>query len=169
MAKTTKIALASYPLSRFLLALIQHFSHGAPIAIHRARTEEASKESEAFLALAPSIAHEIDQPLTGTITNVNTFLGMPVTDLPSIDGTRETARRPLKDAFEGCGKIVRGVLHDQEQRHGHRLVFQPHHARASSQPSLGGAERRLRGSVLIHSPRPANKPTEGRLNPRRDK
>jgi len=50
MAKSTKIAVASYALSRFLLALSQHFPHVAAIAVHRSRSEEASKRSEAFLA-----------------------------------------------------------------------------------------------------------------------
>jgi C4-dicarboxylate-specific signal transduction histidine kinase len=243
MTKSTKIAVASYALSRFLLVLIQHFPHVAAIAIHRARSEEASKRSEAFLAkvqrvtatgsffwraataeitaseqvyhisdfnpslrltlelmatrvhpddlplfherleqarsvvsdldfehrlripdgsvkylhvmahgirdqagqleyigavhdvtklrlseealgqaraalthmarlttlevLAPSIAHEINQPLTGIITNASTCLRMLATNPSSLDDARETARCALKDAERACDLIKR--------------------------------------------------------------
>jgi len=242
MAESTKIAVASYALSRFLLALSQHFPHVAAIAIHRSRSEEASKRSEAFLAkvqrvsatgsffwraataeitaseqvyhifdlnpslpltldliatrvhpddlplfherleqarsvvcdldfehrlqipdgsvkylhvmahgirdhagqleyigavhdvtnrrlseealgqartalthmarlttlgvLAPSIAHEINQPLSGIIINANTCLRM-LTDPPSLDGASEAARRALTDAKRACDLIKR--------------------------------------------------------------
>ena len=242
MAESTKIAVASYALSRFLLALSQHFPHVAAIAIHRSRSEEASKRSVAFLAkvqrvsatgsffwraataeitaseqvyhifdlnpslpltldliatrvhpddlplfherleqarsvvcdldfehrlqipdgsvkylhvmahgirdhagqleyigavhdvtnrrlseealgqartalthmarlttlgvLAPSIAHEINQPLSGIIINANTCLRM-LTDPPSLDGASEAARRALTDAKRACDLIKR--------------------------------------------------------------
>jgi C4-dicarboxylate-specific signal transduction histidine kinase len=243
MAKSTKMALASYALSRFLLVLIQLVPHVASITIHRARSEEESKRSDAFLAkvqrvsatgsffwraatgeieaseqvyhifvlnpslpltlelmatrvhpddlplvherleqarsavsdldfehrlqipdgsvkylhvmahgirdqagqleyigavqdvtnrrlseealgqtraalthmarlttlevLAPSIAHEISQPLSGVITNANTCLRMLATDRPSLDSAREAARRALRDAERACDLIKR--------------------------------------------------------------
>jgi C4-dicarboxylate-specific signal transduction histidine kinase len=124
MAKSTKIAVASHPLSRFRLALIQHFSHRTAIAIHRARSEEASKGSETFLALASSIALEIIQPLKGTITNANAFLRMLATDPPSIDGTRETARRAPKNAERACDLMRTDLASDLPHVRGDRVQLQ---------------------------------------------
>jgi PAS domain S-box-containing protein len=47
--------------------------------------------------LAASIAHEINQPLAGIITNANTCLRMLAADPPNVDGARETARRTIRD------------------------------------------------------------------------
>ena len=47
--------------------------------------------------LTASIAHEINQPLSGIITNANTCLRMLAADTPDIDGARETARRTIRD------------------------------------------------------------------------
>jgi C4-dicarboxylate-specific signal transduction histidine kinase len=47
--------------------------------------------------LAASIAHEINQPLTGIVTNASTCLRMLASDPPEIDGARETARRAIRD------------------------------------------------------------------------
>ena len=41
--------------------------------------------------LAASIAHEVNQPLSGIITNANTCLRMLAGDPPNLDGARETA------------------------------------------------------------------------------
>ena len=43
--------------------------------------------------LTASIAHEVNQPLSGIITNASTCVRMLATDPPDIDGARETARR----------------------------------------------------------------------------
>ena len=48
-------------------------------------------------ALTASIAHEVNQPLTGIITNASTCLRMLEGDHPDIDGARETARRTIRD------------------------------------------------------------------------
>ena len=48
--------------------------------------------------LTASIAHEINQPLAGIITNANTCLRMLAADQPNVDGARETARRTIRDA-----------------------------------------------------------------------
>lgn len=47
-------------------------------------------------ALAASIAHEIDQPLTG-VANASTCLRIPAADPPNVDGAFETARRTIRD------------------------------------------------------------------------
>ncbi len=47
--------------------------------------------------LAASIAHEVNQPLSGIITNASTCLRMLAADPPNIDGAQETARRTIRD------------------------------------------------------------------------
>jgi len=42
--------------------------------------------------LSASIAHELNQPLSGIITNASTGLRMLATDPPNVEGARETAR-----------------------------------------------------------------------------
>jgi C4-dicarboxylate-specific signal transduction histidine kinase len=48
--------------------------------------------------LTASIAHEINQPLSGIMTNANTCLRMLAADPPNVEGARETARRTIRDA-----------------------------------------------------------------------
>jgi PAS domain S-box-containing protein len=47
--------------------------------------------------LTASIAHEVNQPLAGIITNASTCLRMLGADPPDVDGARETARRTIRD------------------------------------------------------------------------
>ena len=47
--------------------------------------------------LSASIAHEINQPLAGVITNASTGLRMLTADPPNIEGARKTARRTIRD------------------------------------------------------------------------
>jgi PAS domain S-box-containing protein len=46
--------------------------------------------------LSASIAHEINQPLSGIITNANTCLRMLAAEPPNLDGARDTARRTIR-------------------------------------------------------------------------
>ena len=69
----------------------------------RKRAEMELQEAQATLAhvtrvtalgeLAASIAHEVNQPLSGIITNASTSLLMLADDPPDIDGAREAAER----------------------------------------------------------------------------
>jgi signal transduction histidine kinase len=59
-------------------------------------------------ALTASIAHEVNQPLSGIITNASTCLRMLAADPPNLDGARETARRTIRDgnrASEVVGRL----------------------------------------------------------------
>ena len=47
--------------------------------------------------LSASIAHEIDQPLAGVITNASIGLRMLTADPPNIEGARKTARSTIRD------------------------------------------------------------------------
>jgi len=48
-------------------------------------------------ALTVSIAHEINQPLTGVITNASTGLRMLSAEPPNVEGALETVRRTIRD------------------------------------------------------------------------
>jgi signal transduction histidine kinase len=57
--------------------------------------------------LTASIAHEINQPLSGIITNASTCLRMLNGDPPNVDGARETARRTIRDGSRASDVITR--------------------------------------------------------------
>jgi PAS domain S-box-containing protein len=58
-------------------------------------------------ALTASIAHEVNQPLSGIITNASTCLRMLATDPPQLEGARETARRTIRDGNRMSEVIAR--------------------------------------------------------------
>src|SRR5262249_14438404 len=60
-----------------------------------ARTRGPSDESGVMTA---SIAHEVNQPLSGIVTNASTCLRMLAAEPPNVEGARETARRTIRDA-----------------------------------------------------------------------
>ena len=77
-------------------------------ALSRARSELAHVSSMTTLsALTASIAHEVNQPLSGIITNANTCLRMLDASPPDIDGARDTARRTLRDGNRASDVIAR--------------------------------------------------------------
>jgi PAS domain S-box-containing protein len=57
--------------------------------------------------LTASIAHEINQPLSGIITNASTCMRMLAADPPSIEGALETARRTIRDGNRAAEVISR--------------------------------------------------------------
>ena len=57
--------------------------------------------------LTASIAHEINQPLSGIITNASTCLRMLAADSPDVNGARETARRMIRDGNRASEVIAR--------------------------------------------------------------
>jgi C4-dicarboxylate-specific signal transduction histidine kinase len=77
-------------------------------ALGRVRSELAHVARVATLgALTASIAHEVNQPLSGIITNANTCLRMLAADPPNIEGARETARRAIRDGNRAADVIKR--------------------------------------------------------------
>lgn len=58
-------------------------------------------------ALTASIAHEVNQPLSGIITNASTCLRMLAADPPNLDGARATAQRTLRDGNRASEVIER--------------------------------------------------------------
>ena len=58
-------------------------------------------------ALTASIAHEVNQPLSGIVTNAGTCLRMLAAERPDIEGARETARRAIRDANRVSDVVTR--------------------------------------------------------------
>jgi PAS domain S-box-containing protein len=58
-------------------------------------------------ALTASIAHEVNQPLSGIITNAGTCLRMLDADPPNVDGARQTAQRTIRDGHRAADVITR--------------------------------------------------------------
>jgi signal transduction histidine kinase len=61
----------------------------------------------ALSTLTASIAHEVNQPLSGIMTNASTCLRMLAADPPDLDGARETARRTIRDGNRASDVIAR--------------------------------------------------------------
>jgi PAS domain S-box-containing protein len=77
-------------------------------ALDRARSELAHvARVTAVSAFTASIAHEVNQPLSGIITNAGTCLRMLAADPPDVDGARETAKRTLRDGNRAADVITR--------------------------------------------------------------
>jgi PAS domain S-box-containing protein len=77
-------------------------------ALNRARSELAHVARVTTLnTLTASIAHEINQPLFGIITNASTCLRMLDGNPPNIEGARETARRAIRDGNRASDVITR--------------------------------------------------------------
>jgi signal transduction histidine kinase len=77
-------------------------------ALNKARSELAHVARVATVsALTASIAHEVNQPLSGIITNAGTCLRMLAADPPDIDGARETAKRTIRDGNRASDVITR--------------------------------------------------------------
>jgi PAS domain S-box-containing protein len=77
-------------------------------ALNRAGAELAHVSRVTTLsALTASIAHEVNQPLSGIMTNAGTCLRMLDAVPPDIDGARETARRTIRDGNRASNVIAR--------------------------------------------------------------
>jgi PAS domain S-box-containing protein len=83
----------------------------------RKRAEEELSNAQSELArvtrvmtmgqLTASIAHEVNQPLSGIITNASTCLRMLDATPPNLEGARETARRTMRDGHRASDVITR--------------------------------------------------------------
>ncbi len=77
-------------------------------ALGEARSELARVARLTSLgALTASIAHEVNQPLSGIITNASTCLRMLAADPPNVDGAQATARRTIRDGNRAADVIAR--------------------------------------------------------------
>ena len=64
-------------------------------------------ERVSLSALTASIAHEVNQPLSGPLTNASTCLRMLDANPPNIEGARETARRMIRDGNRAADVVAR--------------------------------------------------------------
>jgi PAS domain S-box-containing protein len=97
-------------------SVIQWFGINTDIE-DRKRAEEELRDTQTKLAhmsrvmmmgeLTASIAHEVNQPLAGIVTNASTCLRMLAADPPNVAGARETVRRTLRDGNRASDIIGR--------------------------------------------------------------
>jgi PAS domain S-box-containing protein len=102
--------IASIPDRYVFIGAIQDVtdSKAGEDALARARAELAHVARVATLsALTASIAHEVNQPLAGIITNASTCLRMLAADPPNLDGARATAERTIRDGNRASEVIHR--------------------------------------------------------------
>src|SRR5712664_2764571 len=77
-------------------------------ALSKARSELTHVARVTSLgAVTAPIANEVNQPLSGIVTNASTCLRMLAADPPNIDGARETARRTIRDGNRLSDVITR--------------------------------------------------------------
>jgi PAS domain S-box-containing protein len=77
-------------------------------ALEKLRSELAQVTRTMSLgALTASIAHEVNQPLSGIVTNASTCLRMLSADPPNIEVAQETARRTIRDGNRAADVIAR--------------------------------------------------------------
>ncbi len=57
--------------------------------------------------LTASIAHEVNQPLAGIVTNASTCFRMLAADPPNLEGARETTRRMIRDGHRAAEVVTR--------------------------------------------------------------
>jgi PAS domain S-box-containing protein len=85
-----------------------HDRKQAEDALTKARAQLAHVASVTSLgAMTASIAHEVNQPLAGIVTNASTCLRMLDSRPPNIEGARETARRTIRDGNRASEVVTR--------------------------------------------------------------
>ena len=92
------------------IAAVQDVTAGrlAEEALAKARSELAKVARVMSLGvLTAAIAHEVNQPLSGIITNAGTCLRMLDAEPPNLEGARETARRTIRDGDRAANVITR--------------------------------------------------------------
>jgi PAS domain S-box-containing protein len=83
-------------------------SKAAEEALNKARADLAhASRVMALSALTASIAHEVNQPLAGVVTNAATCSRMLGADPPNIEGARATAQRMIRDGNRAADVIQR--------------------------------------------------------------
>ncbi len=95
---------------RFLMELSEDITQRklSEEALDKARSELTNVARITSLGvLTASIAHEINQPLSGIITNASTCQRMLSADPPNVDGARETVRRTIRDGNRASDVITR--------------------------------------------------------------
>ncbi len=95
---------------RFLMALSEDITQHklSDAALAKARSELTNGARITSLGvLTAAIAHEVNQPLSGIITNASTCLRMLSADPPNTEGALETVRRTIRDGNRASDVITR--------------------------------------------------------------
>ena len=95
---------------KFLMALSEDVTQQklSEEALAKARSELTNVARITSLGvLTAAIAHEVNQPLSGIVTNSSTCLRMLSADPPNVEGARETVRRTLRDGNRASDVITR--------------------------------------------------------------
>lgn len=97
-------------MPQFFMALSEDITERkqAEEALSKARSELAHVARVSSLgALTASIAHEVNQPLAGIVTNASTCLRMLAADPANVEGARETVRRTIRDGNRAAEVVNR--------------------------------------------------------------
>lgn len=97
-------------LPGFLMALSEDVTERrlAEEALNETRSELANMARVTSLStLTASIAHEVNQPLSGIVTNASTCVRMLDANPPNVEGARETAKRTIRDGNRASEVIAR--------------------------------------------------------------
>ncbi len=107
---TVSYVAGTAKLPGFLLALSEDVTERylAEEALNETRNELAHMARVTTLStLTAAIAHEVNQPLSGIVTNASTCLRMLDADPPNLAGASETARRTIRDGNRASEVIAR--------------------------------------------------------------
>jgi PAS domain S-box-containing protein len=107
---SVSMVTGSEGVPQFLMALSEDVTeqHEAKLALDKARSDLAHVARVSTLsALTASIAHEVNQPLSGIVTNASTCLRMLDANPANLEGARETARRTIRDGNRASEVITR--------------------------------------------------------------
>ncbi len=115
--RTAELAAANEELKREVAArkekekqlhLNEEARRLAQEALNNARSELAQvAHATALSALTAAIAHEVNQPLSGIVTNASTCVRMLDAHPPNLEGARETAKRTIRDGNRASEVITR--------------------------------------------------------------
>jgi signal transduction histidine kinase len=104
-------------LGKFASSAYQALNHIEDLKSQVSERENARDKARSELAhvarvmglgtLTASIAHELNQPLSGIVTNASTCMRMLAAEPPNVDGARETARRTIRDGNRASEVIRR--------------------------------------------------------------
>ncbi|MHA7776070.1 PAS domain-containing protein [Roseibium sp. M-1] len=93
-----------------MIGAVQDFteSRKAEEALNEVRSELSYVTRVSSLGvLTASIAHEVNQPLAGIVTNANTCLRVLSSELPNLEIAKDTSRRMIRDANRAADVIIR--------------------------------------------------------------
>jgi PAS domain S-box-containing protein len=107
---TVSVVPGTERVPRSLMALSEDVTERrlAEEALNETRSELAHMARVTTLStLTASIAHEVNQPLSGIVTNASTCVRMLDANPPNVEGARETARRTIRDGNRASEVMAR--------------------------------------------------------------